>query len=760
MANITKIEAGDHVREMYTPYAMSTIVDRALPDVRDGLKPVHRRILYSMWKSGIVYNIDRSKTTEPISETMKIHHHGDNSILEAIALMTEQNESLLHPFIDGEGAFGKIYSKDSPSAPRYTFCRLNKFAEEFFKDVKENVISMIGEDKTHLQPVVLSSDFPNILVKNNEGIATGEACKFPSFNLGEVCDATMEYINNKDVDLLNYLHGFDFSTGGYLIYDKQALNQIYNTGKGSIVLRAKYTYDKEDNCIDIYEIPYTTTVDSIIDKIKELMKNDNLIKTSISDVRDETGFNKKTNKEEMKITIDIKKNTNVEILMKNLFKKTSLESTFSANMNCLVDYEPKVLGVKQILDEWLKFRKACIKKSLENKIYNKNNELHLLVGLKKVLLDIDKAIYIIRNSKTDDLILNNLMENFQIDKQQSEHIMNIKLRNINKDNIINKIKNIENLENEVSNYKKIIDSEQLIDELIINQLKEIKKKYNKPRKTEILYEDNLQSISHDQFVEEFNPTIILTSQQYLKKNRKYSASQKLKDDDTILQTHQCNNKDDLLLFTNQGRVLTRKVYELEECQPSSYGTFIPNLLGEYLQENEKIIYISTTKDYKGDLITVYDNGNIARTDLSAFKTKTNRQVGMDAYNKEQNLIGISVITKDIDVLLLSDNGRVLIVNTKDFNSKQSRNTQGNIAMRLGEEQRAISCIIDTNEDTHFTLQTEKGKEKVFLLNDIAPTGKPNEERTLYKYLQGRKGNKGNHIYYNKTDKVVKLIQEI
>ena len=413
---ITKIEAGQHVKEAYIPYAMNTILDRALPDVRDGLKPIHRRILYAMHKNGLTYNKDRAKTGMAVSDTMKIHQHGDTSVSDAIALMTEQNETLLHPYIDGEGAFGKVYSKDKPSADRYTYCRLNKFSEEYFLDVDKGIIPMIGDDKDHLQPVVLTSSFPSILIKNNTGIACAEACVFPSFNLIEVCNTTIAYIENKNIDLLDYLLAPDFSSKGYIYYDKETLNKIYNTGQGTIKLRAKYSFDDKENCIEIHEIPYSTTVNDIVNKISKLMKQNKY--KSITDIRDETGFNQKTQKEEMKIAIDVKKNTNIQILMTNLFQDTPLEMNYSINMNCLVNYEPKVLGIKQILDEWLKFRANCITKSLEYDLNKKKKELHLLQGLKQILLNVDKAIDIIKNSKEAEII-NNLCIEFKIDDIQA-----------------------------------------------------------------------------------------------------------------------------------------------------------------------------------------------------------------------------------------------------------------------------------------------------------------------------------------------------
>lgn len=677
METITQIEAGQHIKEAYMPYAMSTILDRALPDVKDGMKPIHRRILYSMYKAGIVYNRYRAKTREPISETMKIHNHGDVSIGDAIALMTEQNESLLYPYIDGEGAFGKVYSKDKPSDPRYTYCRLNKFSEEYFKDLKNNIIPMIGEDKDHLQPLVLSADFPSILIKNNTGIACGEACEWGSFNLSEVIDMTTAYINNKDIILIDYLKAPDFSSGGYLIYDKSALEKIYNTGAGSILLRAKYTFNKDDNCIEINEIPYSTTVDAIISKISNLMKSSDKYK-SITDVRDETGFNKITEKEEMQIAIDVKKNTNIDILMKNLFKDTPLQSNFSFNMNCLVNYEPKVLGVKQVLDEWLKFREECIIKNIKYNIDKKSKQLHLLQGLEKVLLNIDKAINIIKNSNTDELVIINLMQEFNIDELQSNDIANIKLRNLNKDYILNKITLISTLQNELKELNDTLHSQGKINNIIISDLERVKKAYDQPRKTDILYENDIQLINTEDLIEDSNVHITLTKDNYFKKtlstSLRGSTTQKLKDNDSILVELDSTNKSDILFFTCKGNCYKKHLYEFDDVKLSTLGTYLPNELD--LEQDEIIIYAIITKDYKENLIIAFENGKVAKINLNAFSTKTNRSKLKNAYNTNSTIVNMFTITKDIDIICKSSIGKVLIINTNCINTKSSKNSQG------------------------------------------------------------------------------------
>ena len=687
MNNTTSIEAGQHVKESYMPYAMSTILDRALPDVRDGLKPIHRRILYQMKKRGIIWDKDRAKTTEPTSETMKIHHHGDTSISDAIALMTEQNETLLHPYIDGEGSFGKVYLKDKPSAPRYTYCRLNRFSEEFFKDLNKEVLQMIGEDKEHMQPVVLSSSFPNIFIKNNEGIAVGEACDFPSFNLEEICNATVSYVQNKDTDLFDYIKGVDFSTGGYLVYDKESLKKIYDTGRGSVILRAKYKYDKENNCIDIYEIPYPTTVDAIVSKITELMK-ENKYKSLVLDVRDETGFNKDTEREELKITIDLKKNVDINKLMSNLFKDTTLQCSYSANMNCLVDYEPRVLGVKQILDEWLKFRKSCIIKSLQYDIKNKSEKLHLLKGLEKVLLNIDETIKIIRQSD-EDKINTNLINKFSIDDIQASYISDMKLRNINKDYIIKQIQDIQKLNQEVENLKYKLNSQDEIDKIIILDLIRVRDTYGKPRKTEILYEDNLETISESELIEDYNCYISVSGEFYMHKYQRKSDTFKTKEGDEIANIFSCSNKSTLLVFTSLGNCYKLFLHDIDLKQPSTLGHYLPSLID--LEKDEKIISVQVIRKYENYLINVFESGQLAKIKLSTFRTEQKRTKLKNAISTESPLVNQFIITDDIDIIAKSSIDKILITNTSQFNAKGSKNSNGDALLRSKNDSALVLC---------------------------------------------------------------------
>lgn len=736
--NIEHVELHDRLRESYMSYAMATIVDRALPDVRSGLLPIHTRLLYAMYNRGLLYNKPYAKSSEPVSETMKIHHHGDMSIYGSLALMTDRNESLLYPLIDGDGSFGKVYLTDSPSSSRYTYCRLNKFAMEMFQNIQKGVVKMI-DDGEHVQPTVLPVTYPSILVKPNKAIAVGEACNWGSFNLVDVCKFTADYINDKTINPIDYLIP-DFSTGGYLIYDKNKLQNILDTGKDSIRLRAKYTYDRKNNKIRVTEIPYGTTVQSIM---KEIVAKMNTTLKDIIDVKDACGFNKKTNLEQLGLSISLKNNANVDLVVKKLFKETSLESNFSFNMNCLVDNKPVVLGVKAILDEWLKFRRECIVKSIQYDLDKKNKDLYLLQGLEKITLDIDKAVNIIRFNENPK---NDLMNEFKIDDVQAEYVLNIKLRNINKNYIVNQTKDIEQMKSEVDTLNSNMNDINYINQCIINDLNRVSKEYGKPRKTEIIYEDELQEISADELIEEYNCRLLHTKEGYIKKHLKQSDNHKLKDGDIILSDITSTNKSTILLFTNKGNRYSIPCHQLETLTPQSFGTFIPNLIN--LEDGEEVIKIISVEEPKGYIISCYKNGKIAKVDINSYMS-ANKKLA-NCYSKESDLLQIEYIKDDVDVLLASTEGKALVVNTSNINPKASRTSQGNIAMRL-DNHSIVGCIIDVDKDTKFEIITHKEKVKDFILDDIAPTGRPNEERNLLIYLSGRCGNGGNFIHNSRIN---------
>jgi DNA gyrase/topoisomerase IV subunit A len=714
---IEQLDTDKALIKYYMPYAMKTITDRALPDVRDGLKPIARRILWKLHSIGCTYDKPRMKCGTIVGDILKIHNHGDVSVYNALSLLTEQNESLLTPYIDGEGAFGKVYSKDSPAAMRYTFARLNKFSEIMFKDIDKNTVKFIGEDKEHLQPLVLTNIFPNILLKPNAGLAVGEACNWASFNLNEVINTTISYIKNKDIDLLDYLLAPDFSTGGYILYNKSNLQEIYNTGKGNFKLRAKYVYDKTNNYIEIYEIPFNTDVDSIKNEIKNLIKNGKI--KEILDVRDETGFNKKIKKEQLKITIDTRKNIDINKVMHFLYKNTPLEKTFSCNFNALVNYKPQVLGIKHILDIWIAFRQECIKNATQYDINKKSSQLHSLKGLEKVLLNIDKAIDIIRNSENDEKIINNLMVEFNIDNSQAEDIANMKLRNINKSFILNRIKKINDIENDINKLKQILNNPTEINNIIIHQLQEVSDKYGQPRRTEIVYEDNLREVNTEDFIEDSNVHITLTTDNYFKKTLATSlrgnTTQKLKDNDSILIELDSTNKSNILFFTNKGNCYKKHLYEFDDCRLSSLGLYLKNEL--QLENDEIIIHTIITKDYKENLVIAFANGKVAKIDLQSYFTKQNRTKLMNAINTNSTIINMFTITKDIDITCQSSIDKVLVINTSFINVKSSKSTQGVQIMKSKNDSIMTTCMpldsvnIDEIDDVEYYKVSSAGVGK-------------------------------------------------
>lgn len=654
----------------YMPYAMSVIVSRAIPEI-DGFKPSHRKLLYTMYKMGLLTG-GRTKSANIVGQTMKLNPHGDGPIYETMVRLTKSNGALLHPYIDSKGNFGKQYSKDMKyAAPRYTEAKLDKICEELFRDLDKNTVEFVDNyDGTMKEPTLLPTTFPNILVNPNQGIAVGMASNICSFNLKEVCEAAIEYIQDEDVDIGKYLKAPDFSTGGQLIYNEKEMAEIYKTGKGSFKLRASYKYDRENSCIEIYEIPYTTTTEAIIDAIIDLVKGGKI--KDITDVRDETDL------EGLKITIDIRKNADPDALMNKLYKLTPLQDSFSCNFNILINGRPKVMGVKAILREWTDFRINCIKRQLLFDIDRKSEKLHLLYGLRKILLDIDKAIRIIRETELESEVVPNLMKGFGIDQVQAEYIAEIKLRNLNREYILNRVDEVGSLEKEINELKETYSDEGKIKKIIIKQLKEVAKKYEQPRRTQIVYDDEIEEITPDLLIEDYNLKLFLTEQNYLKKialtSLRANPEHKLKDDDRIIQEVETHNKADLLLFSSKQTVYKLKIYEINDCKASSLGEYLPNLLE--MDEDEKILYMVATDDYKGYLLFSFENGKVAKIDLASYATKTNRKKLANAYSDLSPLVNIMHIIEDMDLVAFSSINKALVFNTSAINSKTTRNSQG------------------------------------------------------------------------------------
>jgi len=654
----------------YMPYAMSVIISRAIPEI-DGFKPSHRKLLYTMYKMGLLTGA-RTKSANVVGQTMKLNPHGDGPIYETLVRLTEGNQALLHPLIDSKGNFGKQFSRDMAyAASRYTEVKLASICNEIFADIDKNTIDFTDNyDGTMKEPALLPTTFPNLLANCNQGIAVGMASNICSFNLRELCDTTEMLLKNEDTDFSKTLIAPDFPTGGELIFKDADMAEIYKTGRGTFKVRGKYTYDKSNNCIDIFEIPYTTTVEAIIDKIVDLVKTGKV--KEISDIRDETDLNG------LKITIDLKRGTDTDKLMARLFKMTPLEDTFGCNFNILVEGSPMVLGVREILLEWIRFRISCIKRSIAFDIQKKNDKLHLLQGLEKILLDIDKAIKIVRETEEDALVVPNLMNGFSIDEVQAEYVADIKLRNLNKEYILKRTAEIAGLIEELQALRETLDSEKKIKDIIAKQLKDIKKKFGKDRMTTLISEDTIEDVSIETEIEDYQLKLFRTEHHYLKKislvSLRSSGEQKLKDDDKIIQEIEIGNKSELLIFTSAATVYKTKIHELNDCKASQLGEYLPNLLG--IESGEKIIGMVATENFAGYMLFCFENGKISKIDLSSYATKLNRKKLTGGFSLSSKLIRMMHIREDIDLAAFSNIGKILVFNTENINPKSTRDSQG------------------------------------------------------------------------------------
>lgn len=668
--NVIEQNITDTLELNYMPYAMSVIISRAIPEI-DGFKPAHRKLLYTMFKMGLL-NGERTKSTNVVGQTMKLNPHGDAAIYETLVRLTRGNDALIYPFIDSKGNLGKQYSRDMAyAASRYTEVKLDNICNEIFKNIDKDTVDFIDNYDGRLkEPVLFPTTFPNIIVTPNQGIAVSMASTICSFNLKEVCATTIKYIKDKDIDLKKYLKAPDFSTGGELIYKPEEMDFIYNTGRGSFKVRGKYRYDKKNSLIEIYEIPYTTTIEVIIDKIINLVKS-NKIK-EINDVRNETDLSG------LKITIDIKRNADPEMLMYRLFSMTTLSDSFNCNFNLLINGNPRTMGIKQILDEWINFRIDCIKRQTYYELKKKKAKHHLLIGLSKILININKAVKIIRDTENDNNVIPNLMNGFLIDDIQAEYIAEIKLRNLNKEYLINRVNEKENLQNEINELEQICDNEEKIKDIICSELKEISRKYGKSRRTDIIYHEEVPQISEEEFIDDYAVKLFLTKHNYFKKitlaSLRSASEQKLKEDDEIIQELETTNKVDLLLFSNKFNVYKAKVYELNEYKASSLGEYLANLFE--LPEDEYIIYMTTTVDYQGYMLFAFENGKIAKINMTGYATKVNRKKLINAYSDKEKLIYIRYIENDIDMFAFRDNDKAMLFNTEMIPPKTSKNSSG------------------------------------------------------------------------------------
>ena len=674
----------------YMPYAMSVIVSRAIPEI-DGFKPAHRKLLYTMYKMGLSSGA-RVKSTKVVGQTMTLNPHGDAAIYETLVRLTEGNSALLHPFIDSKGNFGKQHSRDMAyAAARYTEVKLSAICAEIFSDIDKNTVNFVDNfDSSTKEPTLLPTSFPNILVNPNQGIAVGMANSICSFNLNEICETTIAYIKDKNHNIMDTLKAPDFSTGGEIIYNEEELNQIYETGKGSFKVRAKYKFDSKNSCIEVTEIPYTTTSEAIIDKIILLVRS-NKIK-EITDVRDETDL------KGLKIAIDVKKSTNVDLLMHKLYQQTSLLDNFSCNFNILVNSKPKVLGIKEILDAWISFRMASIKGQLGWDIDKKSNRLHLLEGLKKILTDIDKAIKIIRETEFDTMVIPNLMRGFSIDQAQAEFIAEIKLRNINKEYILNKIAEVNTLKDEIQKLQDTLKSDTKIKNLICTQLKNVAKKYGKDRTTKIITSNEIKAFSTEDTIEDYGIKLFLTDQNYFKKipliSTRSMGEQKLKENDFITYEMETSNRADILFFSNKQNLYKLKASDILEHKASSMGDYLNNLLG--LEDDEKVIYMLPTYDYSGNMVYLFGNGKAVKVQLKAYETKTNRKKLINAYSAKSPLIFMSYMETETDFILIRDTDKACLFNTALLSVSNTKNAAGVQVYTLKKNSR-ISNILTSAE---------------------------------------------------------------
>ena len=669
------------IRENYMPYAMSVIMSRAIPEI-DGFKPSHRKLLYTMYKMGLLTG-GRTKSANIVGATMKLNPHGDSAIYDTMVRLSRGYEALLHPYVDSKGNFGKFYSRDMAwAASIYTEAKLDPICNEIFRDIDKDTVDFVDNyDNTMKEPSLLPTAFPSVLVNANTGIAVGMASNICSFNLKEICETTAALIRDPDHDILSTLPAPDFIGGCQIIYDEKAIKQVYGTGRGSIKLRAKYEYDKSENCIDILSIPSTTTCEIIIEKVIDLVKQGKI--KEISDIRDETGI------DGLKITIDLKRGVDPEKLMAKLYRFTTLEDSYACNFNVLIAGIPKVLGVKELLEEWIAFRIECVRRRTYYDKNKKSDKLHLLKGLEKILLDIDKAVKIVRETDEEVEVVPNLMIGFGIDKIQAEYVAEIKLRHLNREYILKRTKDIEDLEKEIAELDEILKSKSRIKTIIVKELKEISEKYGKPRKSIIIYGDIAKYEDDTEEIPDYPITLFFTKEGYFKKitpqSLRMSGAHKLKDGDEIIQEVEFSNNCDLLFFTDKCRVYKAKASDFADTKTSVLGDYVPAKLS--MDEGENAIKMIATKDYKGIILFAFENGKVAKIPLDLYMTKTNRKKLTGAYSDKSPVAGILFIHEDKEFLLKSSSGRMLLTHSGALTLKSTRSTQGVAVMKLKKGHR-------------------------------------------------------------------------
>ena len=673
------------LEQNYMPYAMSVIISRAIPEI-DGFKPSHRKLLYTMYKMGLL-NGARTKSANIVGQTMRLNPHGDAAIYETMVRLSKGYDALLTPFVDSKGNFGKVYSRDmSFAASRYTEAKLSPICAEVFRDIDQDTVEFADNyDGSMKEPTLLPTAFPNVLVSGNTGIAVGMASQICGFNLGEVCQTAIEFLQDPECDIFATMPAPDFSTGGEIVYDRAEMEAIYNTGRGSFKVRSRWRHLPKENIIEIYEIPYSTTSEAIVDKVAELIKAGKI--KEINDMRDETDLSG------LKLAIDLKRGTDPEKLMQKLFKLTPLMDSFACNFNILIAGNPKVMGVREILGEWCAWRMECVRRRVYFDLSRKKEKLHLLKGLEQILLDIDKAIAIIRNTELESEVIPNLMMGFGIDRIQAEFVAEIKLRNINREYILKRVSETEELERAIAELEDTLKSRRKIKSIIISELRAIIKKYPSPRKTGIVYASEIEEFEETDTVEDYPVTVFLSNEGYIKKitplSLRMSGEQKFKDGDGLKLSFEATNRTELLVFTDRQQVYKTRLSDFEDTKASALGTYLPGKLS--MDEGEKVKAVICPGDYKKNLLLFFENGKAARLEAATYETKTIRKKLINAYSDKSPLAAVFMISEEINAAVFSSDGRAVVFNTSLLQPKTSRSTQGVAVMNVKKNHKIVSA---------------------------------------------------------------------
>ena len=675
-ADVVEQNITETLETNYMPYAMSVIVSRAIPEI-DGFKPSHRKLLYTMYKMGLLSGA-RTKSANIVGQTMRLNPHGDAAIYDTMVRLSKGYGALLHPFVDSKGNFGKVYSRDMAwAASRYTEAKLSAICTELFRDIDSDTVDFIDNyDNTMKEPALLPTTFPNILVSANQGIAVGMASQLCGFNLGEVCDTTIAYLKNPDCDLTETLLAPDFPTGGEVICDVDALREIYSTGRGGVKVRARWRYDKKENLIEVYEIPYTTTTEAIMDKVAELIKAGKV--REITDMRDETDLNG------LKLTIDLKRGTDPDKLMQKLMKSTTLQDTMSCNFNVLIAGMPRVMGVRELLDEWCAWRTECVRRRVYFVMSKKKDKLHLLKGLKRILLDIDKAIKIIRETEAEADVVPNLMIGFGIDQVQAEYVAEIKLRNINKEYILKRVEETSALQDEIEDLEDILARPARVKKIIVTELEDVRRKYAEPRRTGIVYGHEVEEYTEETTVDDYAVSVFLSREGYFKKitpaSLRMNAEQKYKEGDALAQSFETSNAAEVMFFTDRCQVYKSRLSDFDDTKASALGDYLPARLG--MDEGESVVYMVLPGDYRGWMLFFFENGKAAKVELSAYRTTSNRRKLTGAYSDKSPLRTALCLREDCELAVYSTEPRVLVFSTALLGSKTTRATQGVAVLTL------------------------------------------------------------------------------